>query len=334
MDKSIHVSGLLVNTLLRFVENERIESKDYLLRLKSAASARYINIELWWDLLNELTKYRSVPALGLHIGFQTRLEDAGIVGHLAASCDTLLDALVKVQKFESLLYNLSHTKMQIQNDGVYFTWEGYGNCSTPLSNDVLIAGLIKIANLLVGEKNLVKPIFVELAGISKDEKKEHEDLLNCEVRLTENILGIKLPQTALSLPIDTSNPHLKDILEQQAEAILSTLPQADGFIESVQKCILTGLETGQLSAAWLSDQLSIAERTLFRMFAERGRSYQGLLDGLRLQLAKRYLLESDLTLVEIGLLLGYSDQTAFSRAFKKWVGTSPLKYRKTEIKPK
>jgi AraC-like DNA-binding protein len=78
----------------------------------------------------------------------------------------------------------------------------------------------------------------------------------------------------------------------------------------------------------VAKRLAMSERTLQRRLAEAGTSYVDLLSEVRSDLAKDYLKSSRTSLTEIAWLLGFSEQSAFSRAFKRWTGSSPAQYRK------
>lgn len=73
--------------------------------------------------------------------------------------------------------------------------------------------------------------------------------------------------------------------------------------------------------------MHVTPRTFQRRLATHNLHYQGLLDGLREQLASRYLTRGELTLVQLAQILGFSEQSAFQRAFKQWTGTTPGRYR-------
>jgi AraC-like DNA-binding protein len=74
--------------------------------------------------------------------------------------------------------------------------------------------------------------------------------------------------------------------------------------------------------------MRMSSRTLHRRLEERQLVFKQLLQKTRQQLAQQYLKEGRLTLSEIALLLGYSEQSAFTRAFKMWVGETPLRFQK------
>mgnify|MGYP003454277989 len=74
--------------------------------------------------------------------------------------------------------------------------------------------------------------------------------------------------------------------------------------------------------------MGVSERSLYRYLSARGLRYKTVLNNLRYELAKNYLKNMQLSLPEIALMLGFSEQSAFSRAFKEWSGQSPMHYRR------
>ena len=94
------------------------------------------------------------------------------------------------------------------------------------------------------------------------------------------------------------------------------------LLEEVQR----GAPTLQTAAA----HLRTSPRTLKRRLQEEGTTFQDLLDSVRCDLAKRYLEEPRLALGEVSFLLGFSEPSAFHRAFKRWTGKTPLAYRQRD----
>ncbi|MGD8803865.1 MAG: helix-turn-helix transcriptional regulator [Gammaproteobacteria bacterium] len=77
----------------------------------------------------------------------------------------------------------------------------------------------------------------------------------------------------------------------------------------------------------IARELNLSERSLQRKLKERGTSFRALLDNVRKMAAIQYIKNPVNSMSDIAFLLGFSEQSAFSRAFKKWTGTSPIKYR-------
>lgn len=91
----------------------------------------------------------------------------------------------------------------------------------------------------------------------------------------------------------------------------------------VERAIIPGLPHGNVRAGQVARRLGLSQRSLARHLAQEGLSYSRLLSELRLELARRYLVDERLSVSDAAWLLGYQDVAAFSNAFKRWTGKAP-----------
>jgi AraC-like DNA-binding protein len=98
----------------------------------------------------------------------------------------------------------------------------------------------------------------------------------------------------------------------------------------VENAVAPLLPHGRAKADEIARQLGMSLRTLERRLGSEGLTFTGILSELRVDLARRYLLEEDLAISKIAWLLGYQDVTAFTHAFKRWTGKSPREARAQE----
>jgi AraC-like DNA-binding protein len=122
------------------------------------------------------------------------------------------------------------------------------------------------------------------------------------------------------------------VLQQHAEQLLrqKMRAQADaGIIAQVGAAIAKNLSQDRARLSAVAEDLSLTQRTLQRKLSEAGSSFQQVLDRTRQELAKDYLAQQGLSLVDIAFLLGFQNQSAFNHAFKEWTGNSPGSYRDT-----
>ncbi len=327
MNTSVTVSAQLVNVLMRYMQAESLYDETLSKRLNDALSAERVPIDEWWTLLDSLARLHPAPALGVRLGQLIQLEDIGVLGYLAASCETLSQALQRLQRFQPLLHNMSFSWAELKGEHLYFCWDHSGGRSTAPSNEMIVAGLLTVLNTLVAPHK-VAPIRVTFRNPGPERPVEHERLFGCEVAFSCPQFALIIPAADIELPINSRDPHLLALMDQQAEAFMATVPKPDDFLEEFQRYLLQGLEEGQLSMGWLSERLGIPLRSLYRALETRGYTYKEMLDDLRLQLAQRYLADPALSLSEIALMLGYSEHSAFTRAFKAWTGRTPLRFRR------
>lgn len=146
-------------------------------------------------------------------------------------------------------------------------------------------------------------------------------------RIYCNAVGIALPKTFYAMKISTSDPYLRGLYDRQAAALLSNLTEENDFLKEVKSALKFCLEENQSSAEQVAKHLGLSLRTFYRRLDEQGFRYRSLLADIRFALAKGYLQDETLSLAEIALLLGYSDQSAFTRAFVGWAGATPTEYR-------
>ena len=137
--------------------------------------------------------------------------------------------------------------------------------------------------------------------------------------------------SALAIRLRSADAALISILEQQANNLLAALPAQDQpFTQAVRKHIVGQLREGEPTAENTAQALFITSRTLHRKLASENTSFRELLQETRQQLAQDYLRDRRLQLSEIAQLLGYSEQSALSRAFKAWTGQTPAQFRKQQ----
>jgi len=118
------------------------------------------------------------------------------------------------------------------------------------------------------------------------------------------------------------------VLERRVRDVIARLPPTmDGVVRRARFHLREELERGHPTAASVGRQLGMSARSLHRRLREEGTTLRRLLDALRLELGQRYLREG-VSIDETAFLLGYSEASAFQRAFRRWTGWTPAAYRR------
>jgi AraC-like DNA-binding protein len=105
------------------------------------------------------------------------------------------------------------------------------------------------------------------------------------------------------------------------------LPKAEATTDAVRRFLAEDLSNGQAKLAQLAPRLRMSARTLHRRLEQEGTNFRSVLNEVRRELAVRHLMERRLAVGEIAFLLGFSEVSAFHRAFKHWTGQAPRAYR-------
>jgi AraC-like DNA-binding protein len=117
------------------------------------------------------------------------------------------------------------------------------------------------------------------------------------------------------------------VLTQHADELLRTLESSKSFRGRVEALLMPSLHVGQPSMDAIAGKLGISRQTLFRKLKAEGVTFAGVLDELRYRLAADYLGARKVSVNETAYLVGFSEPAAFSRAFKRWTGSSPRAMR-------
>lgn len=136
-----------------------------------------------------------------------------------------------------------------------------------------------------------------------------------------------LDRQTLSLPVLGADPTLARIVEAHAEAALARLPSTSDVTARVRAQIHELLASGPPSIEAVCRRMHLSRRTLQRQLSAAGTNFAAELDQARHQLALRYLADPRISLQETAFLLGFSEASAFHRAFVRWTGQTPKSFR-------
>ena len=326
----VYVSSQAIEVLSGFLE-ARTDSGATVLRQKVAdlMSKPTMPIETWWALLGEIDAAYPTPALGLVIGRSILPHHVGLLGYLLLNCATIEQAIVRINRFEPLLHNLAPSFTERDDDGLTLFWLG-NRASTLISDELVMAGLFSIFRILTGDAQFTAQK-VEFIHPQPADVALYEQFFGCPVVFDAPRGAVTFSNAQVTQPIKNTDPYLANLLEQQASALLQTSPHQDEWLTSVQQHITATLQDGAANAAVIAQRMGLSERSFYRYLRYRGLSFQAVLNQVRFELAKDYLKNNALSMSEIAYLLGYSEQSVFSRAFHTWAQTTPLKYRKQFI---
>jgi len=153
----------------------------------------------------------------------------------------------------------------------------------------------------------------------------HAQLLGAPVAFGCSAAGMELPLAAWTAPMSRADPALQATLRQLAGR-LELGSGGDDLELALRARLRTLLPDGKANAATLARTLGLSERTLHRRLRELGKTYRTVIDGFREAEAERLLSAGSATLSDVAFRLGFSDQTAWNRAFRRWKGMAPTEW--------
>jgi AraC-like DNA-binding protein len=159
----------------------------------------------------------------------------------------------------------------------------------------------------------------------------HEDWFGCQVRFGAELDALLLSLEALAQPNILGDEGISRYLIAHVDAELAEIADAPGLVAQARDAIAQALNEGAPRMADIARCLGLSERSFDRRLSEHGMSFQALAEETRRDLAEGLLRDDRHSLAEIAFLTGFSEQSAFTRAFKRWAGATPASYRRARL---
>jgi len=300
-------------------------------------AAAGIDIELFDDP-NNLVSYRAASHLlrvcvewtgcqhfGLLVGQKGGLNSLGLVGLLARYSPDVGSALRSLVRYMHLHIQGAVTTLDVSGKTATLAYKIHqaGAEATDQIGDGALAVLYNIMRALCGPS--WNPLEVRLAHRKPEDVAPLRKFFLAPLRFDADENALVFFADALRRPMPEVEPALRDLLSKQIEALEE---QSTGeFPERVRGFLRTALLTDHGSADQIASLFSMHSRTLHRRLAAAGTSFRELVDESRFEIARRMLLDTDADVSHVADVLGYADSSAFTRAFRRWSGTTPTQWR-------
>lgn len=332
MSEVMRVTGPWVVLLADWLDREGLAAPALRADIARWGREEVVPLPAWQDLLARTLALGKPPhATALAIGAGVKPRHVGVLGYLVLASETLSEALQAYQRYEKLFYGADLAEVHVTGSEIELRWTPREGLNDSLHDACGLAALVTFMQEQVAEPPPPSLIgFTFPAPADPAELRAYSEFFRCPVRFGDSHVRIRFPLAYLGLPMLHSDPGLRLLLDQQARALLAAMPSPDAFDQALQQTLLKLLPEGQASIARTASVLHVSVRTLQRRLDARGLSWQQMLDRSREELARQYLTDAGLALTDIALLLGFSEQSAFTRAFKRWTGQTPAQLRKRQ----
>ncbi|HLT12667.1 MAG TPA: AraC family transcriptional regulator [Marinobacter sp.] len=276
-----------------------------------------------WELAEQLT---GDPAVGLHAGQVIDPERMGLVGHVFFNCDTLGEAVIQYVRLHRLINESVTLSFEQTPDQAILTWqpdrpEHY--CRQDMDR-TLVAALCRTRHFI---HRGIKADWLEIAHPEPGYAQEYRKLFGGHVLFGCGITRMAFSSQHLGHAIPHRNPYVYSAVLKQVNAVLARLQIRRSFSRKVRRLISRQMATDKIDADTLARQCHMSRQTLYRRLKKEGLSFHDLVEQVRRDKALRYVADDQYALGEIAFLLGFSELSAFSRAFKRWTGEAPAQFR-------
>lgn len=290
--------------------------------------ARMVSDRDYYQFLETIARAeRAGHTLPLRAGASMRCDDYGAFGLAWKSAPTLRGSLARAERYGRVLTSVTAHAVEKVEDGVFahLHRDGERHLGLRLSNESTIASMLAISQEVTREP--LQPLAVHFKHPAPATTTDHEAHFGCPVHFDTERDALLFPHASLHLPNKLGDSGIASFFDQHLEAELAKLEDDSALDRRVKIQLANALSEGVPTISDIAGKLAMSGRSLQRRLAEQGHSFQSLVDDTRRELAEKLLATSELPLTDIAFLTGFSEQSSFTRAFKRWAGQTPRSYR-------
>lgn len=277
---------------------------------------------------------KTATTLPLRVGAAMRCDDYGAFGLAWKAATTLRGSFERAERYGRMLTSVALYEVEMADEGAYMHLhrDGERSLGMRLSNEATIASIASISQQVATKA--FQPLSVYFKHPAPESITGHEAYFGCPVYFDSDRDALRVSLETLNTPNKLGDASISDFFDTHLEAELSKFEDDSSLDKRVRIQISQSLSEGVPTISDVASHFGLSGRTLQRRLADRGYSYQTLVDESRRQLAKRLLRQTDYSLVEVAFMTGFSEQSAFTRAFKRWAGQTPRSFRiDSQLKP-
>ena len=269
-------------------------------------------------------------ALGLHMGESASFAGFDVMASLIAHAATLRDGLNTYLKFNRILSDDPDSTLDEAGGTATLRlgfWRGSPRCDC-LRAELAVAGFLRLIRHFAGPDALPRRACFQHAA--PHHAHEYRRIFSGTERFEQAFTGIEIDRAMLECVPLHKDPELYQVLETQALRKVSRLERAASITTRVEEYLSSRALSGRPDMAEVAQQLGMSERSLRRRLAAEGVTYTQLFEQALASAAKRMLRDPGQSILGAAYAMGFSDSSAFHRAFKRWTGVTPKQYREQQ----
>lgn len=281
------------------------------------------------QVLEEAARQTGCDNFGLHYGQQFKPQALGLLGYVGLCSETLEHALVNFAA--AFPYHQHSTLIRLVDEGECYRFD------YQVRHDAIVERR-QDAELTMGmAANLVRHVLgdrwtpreVGFEHARPQDWREHRDAFGAPVRFGQQGNWMLIPKQPLQGQAMPGHDPILLMLVKDAIRQLGERAGGPDLAEQLHHLLRASLHQGEPVLELLAERLQLSAPTLQRKLREQGSSFTQVVDQTRQALARQYLRDGQLSISQLAPLLGYSETSAFSRAFKRWFGVSPRQWRQS-----
>lgn len=281
-------------------------------------------------LYEEAARLTGDGAFGLHVGEATSPLMYGTLGYIVANSARLGEALASLSEYQPLWTRAAGIELRPRGNAIalrYWHEGGIPPGNRRHENEQMLAALLSFVGGAAGAP--IIPLRVRFEHRAPADLAEHRRIFASPLVFGAPVTEIVFAASVLELPLKQADPVLARLMRGQARSALAAQQRLEPFLDQLCRAVKAALLGGDPpDLPQLARAMGMGARTLQRRLAERGLTFRAVTEEARMDLAAELLAEPRLPLARIAFRLGFSQTSAFHRAFRRHAGTTPGAFRR------
>ncbi len=266
---------------------------------------------------------------GTKVGARTEPSDLYVLGYTITASETIKGAMECISRYAHVI-TTSVEEIEVREEaGMVVYAESFRDPALQSNRVCAEAGIVVFFKFLeLIRRKPVRPLQAELVFPVDTARDYLDKFLQCPVTYGKDHDKFYFSEELCEEPLPGYMPEILDSASRIAEQYLESLDQSK-VAADVRRLLVRMLPSGEADQDAIASRLYRSTSTLQRQLSAEGTSYRDILETTRRGLAEKYLRDGGYTQAEIAYMVGFSDQSNFARAFKRWTGVSPGQFQKT-----
>jgi AraC-like DNA-binding protein len=284
-------------------------------------------------LLNYVLPRCGNPLFGLQTSQFIQPGSYSVMGYIAMTSNTLAEAVARMPQYEKLVGDMGTSTVEFEPGVIVVCWHCRFKEALVRRHIIenVLASWTTYSRWMANAEEL-SPLAVRFEHDPPSDRsllKHYQHIFRCPVYFNQPVSGIVISPQLFEHPLRQPDVTLRETLEHHAQTTLAALKEKYSLSDQVRSLLRATLADASPRKEFVAEQMGMNVRTLHRKLTEEGQSYQQILDDLRSELGRKYLLQSDLSVEEIARKLGFTESRSFIRYFKGYAGKTPGEFRQS-----
>jgi len=290
---------------------------------------KFIPCVVFARILEEAARVTGDNCFGLHFCERFNSKNIGPLTYVVLNSPTVAVADDQVARYLKLYNQAATVSRTVEGERAYFQYVlcDLGIESPPRQqNEYSLAVRLNRIRMMVGSQ--WPPLEVPFAHQAPAEISEHQRVFGAPFLFGYQTNNLVVESEFLECQVPAADQRLYEIMQRYFQRIIDEMPEDSGVLPSVRRAVAESMRDGDPNLGRVAKKMAMSRRTLQRQMKEHATNFRNVMDDTRRRFALSYLKDRRNSLTEIAFLLGYSESAAFTRAFKRWTGLTPLAYRR------